>query len=60
MEEGFFIFAIRSYEEISKPLPIEGDTYFPQFQEELFIKEVIERFDGEIPYSYITYTRKKN
>lgn len=37
---------------------IEGDTYFPQFQEELFVKEVIERMNGEIPYNYITYTKK--
>ena len=37
---------------------LEGDTYFPQFQEELFVKEVIERINGEIPYNYITYTKK--
>lgn len=36
-----------------------GDTYFPYFNEELFSKEVDKRFDGEIPYSYITYTRTK-
>lgn len=37
---------------------IEGDTCFPAFNEEEFVKEVNERFDGEIPYTYVTYTRK--
>jgi dihydrofolate reductase len=37
---------------------IEGDTYFPEFQEEAFDREVEKRVDGEIPYTYITYTRK--
>ena len=38
---------------------IEGDTYFPDFDKELFNKEIIERHDeGEIPYTYVTYTRK--
>lgn len=37
---------------------IEGDTFFPDFAEELFDKEIVERFDGEIPYTYVTYTRK--
>ncbi len=26
--------------------------------EELFDKEIVERFEGEIPYTYVTYTRK--
>lgn len=38
---------------------IEGDTYFPDFEEELFDKEVVERFEGEIPYTYVTYTRRR-
>lgn len=38
---------------------IEGDTYFPDFEEEMFDKEVIERFEGEIPYTYVTYTRRR-
>ena len=38
---------------------IEGDTYLPDFEEELFDKEVVERFEGEIPYTYVTYTRRR-
>jgi dihydrofolate reductase len=38
---------------------IEGDTYFPQFNEDDFAKEIIKRVDGEIPYTYLTYTRKR-
>ena len=37
---------------------IEGDTYFPDFDESEFDKEINERADGEIPYTYVTYTRK--
>ena len=38
---------------------IEGDTYFPDFDPEQFDKEIIERHDdAEIPYTYVTYTRK--
>jgi len=37
---------------------IEGDTYFPTFNKSLFIKEIDKVVDGEIPYTYITYTRK--
>ena len=38
---------------------IEGDTYFPDFDPALFDKEIFERHDeGEIPYTYVTYTRK--
>lgn len=37
---------------------IEGDTYFPPFDSEQFVKEINERFEGEIPYTYVTYTRK--
>ncbi len=39
-------------------LDVEGDTYFPVFDKEQFMKEVNEKFDGEIPYTYVTYTRK--
>lgn len=38
---------------------IEGDTYFPSFESEQFVKEINERFEGEIPYTYVTYTRKR-
>jgi len=37
---------------------IEGDTYFPEFDKELFDKVIDERVEGEIPYTYVTYTRK--
>lgn len=37
---------------------IDGDTYFPKFANEDFIKEVDKRVEGEIPYTYMTYTRK--
>lgn len=37
---------------------IEGDTYFPKFDERNFTKEINEHFDGEIPYTYVTYTLK--
>lgn len=37
---------------------IQGDTYFPCFEENKFVKEIIGRHEGEIPYTYITYTRK--
>ena len=40
-------------------LEVEGDTYFPSFDKEQFIKEIDERFEGEIPYTYVTYTREK-
>ena len=38
---------------------IEGDTYFPDFDASQFDKEIVERHDdGEIPFTYVTYTRK--
>lgn len=36
----------------------EGDTFFPEFDENDFVKEINEEVDGEIPYKYVTYTRK--
>ena len=39
-------------------LDIEGDTFFPYFDQEKFVKEVNEKHTGEIPYTYVTYTRK--
>lgn len=38
---------------------IEGDTYFPDFNKEDFIKQIDEHFHGDIPYTYMTYTRKE-
>lgn len=37
---------------------IEGDTYFPVFDENEFKKEIVKRVDGGIPYTYYTYSRK--
>lgn len=37
---------------------IKGDTYFPFFDEKNFVKEINERYEGEIPYTYVTYTRR--
>lgn len=37
---------------------IEGDTLFPEFDETEFEKTVDEHVDGDIPYTYVTYTRK--
>jgi dihydrofolate reductase len=38
---------------------VEGDTYFPEFDEADFIKEVVQKVDGAIPYTYLTYTRRR-
>lgn len=38
---------------------IEGDTYFPEFNEEDFVMQIDGNYDGEIPYTYMTYTRKQ-
>ena len=38
-------------------IEIEGDTYFPEFDESLFSKELDNEFDGDISYTYLTYTR---
>lgn len=37
---------------------IEGDTFFPEFDENKYIKTIDEHVDGEIPYDYVTFTRK--
>ena len=37
----------------------EGDTYFPDFDESNFIKEINGHFESTVPYTYVTYTRKK-
>lgn len=36
----------------------EGDTFFPEFDESLYTKEIDSFHDGEVPYTYVTYTRK--
>lgn len=38
---------------------VEGDTFFPEFQEDLFDKIIEKRIEGSIPYTYLTYTRKQ-
>ncbi len=40
-------------------LEIQGDTYFPRFKDEDFILTSEEEYQGEIPYRYLTYVRKK-
>lgn len=37
---------------------VEGDTFFPAFDKEEFVKEINEHFDGEILYTYVTYIRR--
>ena len=39
---------------------IEGDTFFPLFNEGDFDIQVDERFEGEIPYTYMTYLRRED
>ena len=36
---------------------IEGDAYFPEFDQELFDVSCEKSVDGDIPYRYMTYTR---
>ena len=35
-----------------------GDTFFPTFDKSLFMEEVVASFNDDIPYKYLTYTRK--
>lgn len=37
---------------------IEGDTYFPEFDHSLWEREVTQHVEGDLPYDYVTYTRK--
>lgn len=37
---------------------VEGDMLFPDFDEGQFVIEIEKRCEGEIPYTYVTYTRK--
>lgn len=37
---------------------IEGDVYFPEFDESRYHKTVEEKYGGEIPYTYVTYMRQ--
>lgn len=40
-------------------IEIDGDTFFPDFEGLGFEQTGIEHFDGEIPYAYATYERRK-
>ncbi len=37
---------------------VEGDTFFPNFDESLYEKNCEESCPEKMPYSYVTYTRK--
>lgn len=37
---------------------IEGDTFFPEFDWSLFERKEDAHFEGDLPYTYVTYTRK--
>ncbi len=39
-------------------LEVEGDTKFPDFDKSRFTRNVDAVIDGEIPYKFVTYTRK--
>ncbi len=36
----------------------EGDTYFPNFEENMFTKTVESHHESTVPYTYVTYKRK--
>lgn len=38
---------------------IEGDTLFPEFDETKYTKTIDERVEGEIPFTYVTYTKNE-
>ena len=38
---------------------VPGDVFFPKFDASAFDRRVEARFDGELPYEYVTYTRRK-
>lgn len=38
-------------------LEIEGDTFFPEFDKSQYVKTIDERVEGEIPFTYVTYTK---
>lgn len=37
----------------------DGDTYFPEFDETEWDYEESQYFQGDIPYKYVTYTRRQ-
>ena len=40
-------------------LEVDGDVFFPRFDDLGFEEVAREHFDGEIPYDYVTYERRK-
>lgn len=36
----------------------EGDTFFPEFDENRYTKTIDEEVEGDIPYRYVTFTKK--
>ena len=36
----------------------EGDTWFPEFDRDKYIRQVDSLQDGPVPYAYVTYTHK--
>ena len=43
--------------EVDLTIP-DGDTFFPEIDENLYEKTVDEEIDGELPYKYVTFTKK--
>ena len=39
-------------------MDVDGDTFFPEFDHDLFERTVEETFDTPVRYSYVTYRRK--
>lgn len=39
-------------------LKIEGDTFFPEFDQTQYTRTIDEYVNGEIPFAYVTYTKK--
>lgn len=39
-------------------LKVEGDTFFPEFDRTKYTRRIDEFVNGEIPFAYVTYTRK--
>ena len=37
---------------------VDGDVFFPEFDASQFDRRVEARFDGALPYEYVTYTRR--
>ena len=39
---------------------VVGDVFFPEFDASAFDRRVEARFEGELPYEYVTYTRRRD